>query len=334
MGRNRRHNKHLPRGVTLERGSYFFRGPDRKRINLGRDFADAMSKYGTMLGEAPLTTVGGICDRYLQSVEFAALSARTRKDYLRYMTTIREVFGDVPPKQLTPPDVLHFRDRLAARSGVTQANRHLELLKRLLRLATQWGAILSNPAREVGKFGKRDGVKPRRRYATDQEFAAVYRYARPAVRVAMELALLTGLRRGSLVALTRANITDAGLQVTPNKGGDPMLFEWSPELRAAVDAGLALWPRKYPTPINQPIILAKGRRAFTGDGLWQAFAAARDAAIEAKELAEPFTLHDIRAKTASDSDTLELASARLGHADTSTTKKVYRRKASTVTPLR
>lgn len=87
--------------------------------------------------------------------------------------------------------------------------------------------------------------------------------------------------------------------------------EWTPELRATVDRGLALWPKKHPTPLNQPIILAKGRHAFKGDGLFQAFAAAQDAAIEAGELAESFT-HDIRTKSASDTDGLEAASARLG----------------------
>ena len=95
-----------------------------------------------------------------------------------------------------------------------------------------------------------------------------------------------------------------------------------------------LWPKKYPTPIDQPIFVAKGRKPFTGDGLWQAFAAAREAAIEAKELAEPFTLHDIRAKSSSDTESLEAASARLGHASTATTERVYRRKPREVEPLR
>ena len=42
MGRRRSHDKHLPQGVTLEWGTYYFRGPDRKRLSLGRDFAEAM----------------------------------------------------------------------------------------------------------------------------------------------------------------------------------------------------------------------------------------------------------------------------------------------------
>ena len=82
--------------------------------------------------------------------------------------------------------------------------------------------------------------------------------------------------------LSRRNDTVGGLSVQTIKDGPRLLFKWTPELRAAVDRGYALWPKKYPVPIDQPIILAKGRRAFTGDGLWQAFAAARDAAIEAR----------------------------------------------------
>jgi quercetin dioxygenase-like cupin family protein len=158
-----------------------------------------------------------------------------------------------------------------------QANRHLELLKRILTLATAWCVIPFNPAREIKKYGKLDGAGPRERYVTEAEFAATYDEARPAVRAAMRLALLTELRRGDLVALTRSNMTDEGLTARTSKTGRPLVFAWTPELRAEIDAGLAMWPRKYPTPINQPVLLSRGRRAFTGDGLSQSFAEAAKA---------------------------------------------------------
>jgi integrase len=289
-----------------------------------------MRRYGELLGPQSLTTFADVIDRYLRSIEFTKRSERTRKDYLRYLVPIRAVFGGTPARAITAPEVRTFRDKIAAKSGVVQANRHLELLKRLLTLATQWGAIQYSPAREVPKFGKADGAGPRERYVTEAEFSAVYQLARPAVRVAMRLALLTGLRRGDLVALTRRNVTDEGLVVPTAKTARPLVFSWTPELHAEVDAGLALWPRKYPTPLDQPIILAKGRRAFTGDGLWQAFSTA----VAAAKLAEPFTLHDLRAKSSSDTDSLEAASARLGHTSTATTQRTYRRKPAKVDPLR
>jgi integrase len=210
-----------------------------------------------------------------------------------------------------------------------QANRHLELLKRILTLATAWCVIPFNPAREIKKYGKLDGAGPRERYVTEAEFAATYDKARPAVRAAMRLALLTELRRGDLVALTRSNMTDEGLTVRTSKTGRLLVFAWTPELRVEIDAGLAMWPRKYPTPINQPILLSRGRRAFTGDGLSQSFA---EAAKAAKVVGATF--NDLRAKSASDTAELGAASARLGHASTVTTQRVYRRKPQKVEPLR
>ena len=46
-----------------------------------------------------------------------------------------------------------------------------------------------------------------------------------------------------------------------------------------------------------------------------------------------FTEHDLRAKVASDSETLHLAQARLGHQDPNTTSRVYRRGPQMVTVL-
>jgi integrase len=49
---------------------------------------------------------------------------------------------------------------------------------------------------------------------------------------------------------------------------------------------------------------------------------------------EPFTEHDLRAKVASDADTLEHARALLAHADSRTTDRIYRRKAEIVAPMK
>jgi hypothetical protein len=48
---------------------------------------------------------------------------------------------------------------------------------------------------------------------------------------------------------------------------------------------------------------------------------------------DPFPENDLRAKVASDSDSLAEASGRLGHQDQKTTQRHYRRKPSEVTVL-
>jgi hypothetical protein len=56
----------------------------------------------------------------------------------------------------------------------------------------------------------------------------------------MNIALLTGLRREKLVTLTRHNITDDSRREQRRQAST---VHCTPELRAAVDAGLALWPK-------------------------------------------------------------------------------------------
>ena len=51
------------------------------------------------------------------------------------------------------------------------------------------------------------------------------------------------------------------------------------------------------------------------------------------KVTDRFEERDLRAKVASDSDSLIEASERLGHADTAITQRVYRRKPVRVQPL-
>src|SRR5689334_5174060 len=95
MGRHKTRDKHLPALVSLEAGTYYFRRGKEPRVNLGRDFADAMRRYGELLGERPFATFGNVCDKYIQSIEFTTRGKRTRTDYLRYLVPIRAVFGAV-----------------------------------------------------------------------------------------------------------------------------------------------------------------------------------------------------------------------------------------------
>jgi len=67
------------------------------------------------------------------------------------------------------------------------------------------------------------------------------------------------------------------------------------------------------------------------DSLWQRF---MDKVMETTNVSERFQERDLRAKVASDSDSLVEASERLGHADTAITQRVYRRKPVRIQPLK
>ena len=66
------------------------------------------------------------------------------------------------------------------------------------------------------------------------------------IQAYIRIKMLIGLRRGDLLRLRMADITDTGIKVTPRKTagttGITRTFEWSPELRAAVDMAKAARP--------------------------------------------------------------------------------------------
>ncbi|MET3131328.1 integrase [Oxalobacteraceae bacterium GrIS 1.11] len=153
----------------------------------------------------------------------------------------------------------------------------------------------------------------------------------------IRLKLLTGLRRGDLLRLTSANLKEDGIHVTPHKTqnstGKKLIIDWSPELHAAVEAAkyvrpcLSQWlfcTRKGEGYINE----AKGT-ASGWDSVWQRF---MERIMEETKVTERFTEHDMRAKCASDAETLEHARALLAHADSRVTDKIYRRKPERVKP--
>jgi integrase len=78
---------------------------------------------------------------------------------------------------------------------------------------------------------------------TDAEYDAVYKLASERMRIAMDLALLTGQRRGDLLTLTRAKLTDEGIVFNQSKTGAGVLVEWTDELRKITDRAKALKPQ-------------------------------------------------------------------------------------------
>ncbi len=103
----------------------------------------------------------------------------------------------------------------------------------------------NNPGREVEKVR----LPKRKRYVDDDEFQTVYSLASPTLQVTMDLAVLTGLRRGDLLSLTRDNLTDEGILITPGKtqntSGKTLLIEWSEELRQVIDRAKRLPPEVH-----------------------------------------------------------------------------------------
>ena len=142
----------------------------------------------------------------------------------------------------------------------------------------------------------------------------------------VDLALLTGLRRGDIFRLRRKHITDDGIEIRTSKTGARILFEWSPELRQVVKDALNLKPQVRPW-----VVCNRKGKQFTKNGfdtVWNRLMA------KAVKKIERFQFRDLRANNASDEPELAVAQARLGHTSPDITSRVYVRTAKNVRPLR
>jgi integrase len=316
-------------------GSFWYVTPDNRWINLGRSESEMYSELARLVDRSVrLTTMSAIFDRYLVE-KLPLLSPRTQQDYRGYIEKLRVVFGPAAPQKVEPRHVFAYRDRRAEKS-VVQANREKSCLSAVFTAAVEWQIVKDNPCRQVRKISE----PSRDRYVTDAEFRAVYHLASPMLQCAMDLATLTGQRQGDLLRLTREQLTGDGIafRLGKSKRRHPrhgkivetakrVIVEWSDELHAVVTRLRKLGPDIRPT-----LICNLQGRPFTETGFRSNWHRLMRKAVALGAIVEPFTFHDLRAKSASDALDPQEATERLGHDDPRTTRAVYMRKPRRAPP--
>lgn len=328
VGRKRIHNRHLPKGVTIDYGTYWFRGTDRKRVRLGRTLAEAMETWATLIqpDPGPVPSMHDAFERYKREV-LPKRADKTRRNQLYMFPVLEAVFGTMHPGKIKARHGYAYLAQRHAHSP-TLAVKEFNLMSAVLTACVKWGAIDENPFWQVRK-GEYTPA-PRTRCPTEDEYAAVYALANERMQIAMDLALLTGLRRGGILRLELAGITDDGLLCTqPGKQTKALLFERTPALEAVLERARRLEPR-----VRRALLCTRTGHAYTADGFSAVWQRLMTKAVKQKAIVERFTYHDLRALSATSSVTSEAASERLGHSSVEMTKRVYIRKPTKVTPLR
>lgn len=326
VGRKRIHNKHLPRGVTYEHGAYYFRGRDRKRIRLGAALGESLAAWAALVQPDPgeIRTLHDAFERY--KVEVVPRKApKTQKGYLYMLPKLDLVWGRMAVSAVKPRHGYQLLDEGA--DTPTQTLKYFNLLSGVLTSCVKWGVIDANPFHEVDKTGY---VPPaRERCPSDAEFAAVYSIASDRMRIAMDLALLTGLRKIGILRLELGDVLEEGLRSKrPGKTTKPLIFEWTPELRSVVAFAQSLEPR-----VRRALLCTEKGTFYTEDGFQANWGRLMDKALERGLIGARFHFHDIRAKSATDEPDALAAARRLGHASPTTTQKIYIRRPQVAKPL-
>jgi len=260
----------------------------------------------------PADTLEKLIDLYKQSHAWQALAPGSKKDYeksirsiLSQKTKAGEDVGKTRLNAWTPASVRMFMDKRGETSQV-RANRELIILNLVFQYGYERDLVKINPARGVKRFPE----QPRQRYVTDEEYAGFLTLAGaryPYLVPVMEIAYLCRLRTCEVYDLKRDAITADGLFAARRKGSKDALTLWTPRLRAAVDAALALHEHEKVTSLY--LIPSRDHGRMTPGAVTKAWL--KVMADWKTQGHEPFTPHDLKRKGVSDCEGDKLAAS--GH---------------------
>ncbi|MGE5319651.1 MAG: tyrosine-type recombinase/integrase [Hyphomicrobiaceae bacterium] len=322
--RRRSNDKNLPPRVYQKHGAYYFVRPEgNKWIRLGKTEAEMYVALSRLQRDIDVQEKGmaALFARYEEEV-IPQKAPRTQADNKKELANLGKAFGHMHPQSVRPVHVYQYLDARGAIAPV-RANREVALLSHVFSYAIRWGAVEANPCRDIKKHSE----KPRKRYVEDWEYRAVYAIAPAIVRAAMEIAVITGMRQGDILALKRSDLTEAGIPVTQAKTGKKQIFEWTADLRAAVDQALGI----ERSIVSMWVFATTTGRRYSGSGFQTAWQRLMNHAIEQQIIRERFTFHDLRAKAGSEA---EDGTRLLGHQNPATTRRIYERKPDKVKPIR
>jgi integrase len=324
MARKRTTNLNLPVRMHMKKGGYYHVSSvaPRKWTALGKDLNQARLRWAELENDPVQEedkTFAVITNRYLKDV-LPGLRAHTQRDYSQYAALLIAVFGHIPIDTIRPRDIADYLKHRGESSKV-RANREKALFSTIFNHARAWGYTdLTNPC--IGIKGFKE--KPRDRYVSDEEYAAVWAVAHPTVQDAMDLALCTGQRPADVLKIEVGHIADGYLMISQNKTGKKLRIKIEGELQLVI-ARIMGKPRDR---VNKSLLQDSDGQSLSYFALRSRFDKAREQA------GVSFQFRDLRAKAATDTNDLAHAQKLLGHRNRSTTEIYTReRQGEIVKPL-
>jgi len=307
----------------------------KKEFRLGKTLAEAHRTFGGRIAsfDGAIVTFGDLFDRYVFEVT-PTKSKRTQKDEIAYIQKLRKLIGANSVIDFRPQHAYQVRDHLKNNvtkgSGEKQANRHMSVLKHVFTKAIEWGVIDVHPMHS-GAFKMFPEKRSKMRIPSDAEVREAIKIANPMLQSYCKLKLITGLRQTDLLGLTVHNVKDDYLEVMLSKTEDRteqvLRFDLTDEMRDIIRECRERKPlSKHLFKTRTGECQLKEDNTCTGfESQWQRWQ--RKLPKERR-----FAERSLRNLVGSQ-DELEIASERLGHASTATTKKFYRSNVTNVAPL-
>jgi integrase len=242
----------------------------------------------------------------------------------RFISHLRGVFGKMQPQDIKPAEIYRYMDMRSKKSGKATANLEKAALSNVFNAAIRWGLAEKNPCREVKQITQKSRVHR----MTDEEFQLLYDNASQMTQCIMDIAYLTGLRKGDILKLKLTDIKNDEILVETEKTKKKLCFKVEGDLKEVIDRAkklrrLVLSPYLFCTKEGGPI--TKTNFGVTWYRLKQKVG-----------LSDDVVFHDIRGKAATDAKEQGInAQKLLGHESGIMTEKyIKQREFEKVTPLK
>lgn len=296
---------------------YYYRHANRAEP-IGDNLLKAIERYRQIeaAGRRP-GTIAEVSDTYEASERFAQLAQKTRHEYARALRRLCKVFGSGTFEDFRPE---HLSKYLKLATRKTLAKNDISCLSSMWTWARSEGLTdLPNP---------RLGMKlrtPRKEQpgVTPEQFAALHAVSVPELQDLLDLLYLTGQDVMRVASWRRTDIVEGYLPTRRTKTGAAIRIKVEGEFAEVIRRCLT----RTRSATGPWIVQTDRGQRLTTTMIRKRLERARKAS------GVHFELRAIRRQTASDADSLEHAQELLGHEDSKTTRRHYR-KGEKVRPLR
>lgn len=243
------------------------------------EFHAAYAEACKALAKAPAGTLSYIIKEYSRSSDFLSRAEKTKKAYIRFMTEIEDIFGDLSLEYIQTPRARgkfkQWRDTMSDRPRT--ADYAWTTLARLLSFAKDRGMISVNVCERGGRLYKADRTE---KIWTPNDIERMMNVASKEIQLALIMALWTGQRQGDMLALKWSAYDGKTLRIKQSKTG----------ARVAIPIGEPLRERlTNPRDHDETILINTRGQSWTEDGFRSSWSrACKKAGIE------DLTFHDLR----------------------------------------
>lgn len=236
--------RHLHRDVSRH-GTvrWYVHVPGRARVRLKADYgtSEFVAEYEAAVAEAPAAaprkagagTLAWLIARYKESTAFRALDLATQLQRDGVYRRVIAADGDQPFAGFQREHILAARARRADMPH--SANHFLRAMRAIWKWALDAGIATTNPTKDVPLLNpKSDGY-----HTWSEDEVAQYEARWPTgtrERLALDLLLYTGLRRGDVVRLGRPHVRDSWFKIRTEKKGVLVEAPLLPILAASIEA--------------------------------------------------------------------------------------------------